>query len=94
MSVIVEDKIEFTLEYFNEQICAFRKLFCGKDFWSKAEDYRELALKAITFTYLNVKTKTDKENEQLHSIYKANIDEYTRRATMMFMLQVEGGRRR
>lgn len=94
MSVIVEDKIEFTLEYFNEQICAFRKLFCQKDFWEKAEDYRELALKAITFTYLNVKPKDDKEDEQLKSVFKATMDEYTRRGTMMFMFNMEGGRRR
>jgi len=79
---------EYTLEYFNSQVCEFRKLFGQKDFWAKPEAHRDLAVKALTFVYLNVKTKNADETEQLKSVFKNTMDEYDRRGTMIFMLAI------
>lgn len=79
---------EYTLEYFNGQVCEFRKLFGQKDFWSKPETHRDLAVKALTFVYLNVKTKSADETEQLKSVFKNTMDEYTRRGTMILMTMI------
>lgn len=78
--------VEYTLEYFNSEVCAFRKLFGQKDFWEKPEEHRELAVKALAFVYFNVKVKDADEDERLKSIFKNTMDEYTRRGTMILTM--------
>lgn len=80
---------EFTIEYFNNEVCEFRKLLGNKKFWDAEEEYRDRAIKALSFVYFNVKTKNDEERQLLVFHFKLIMEEYTRRATMVTMLKIK-----
>lgn len=83
------ENVEFTIDYFNSQVCEFRQLFGQKDFWNKPEEHRELAVKALSYVYFNTKTTTPEDEVYLKSTFKNTMDEYNHRGTMIFMLNLK-----
>ena len=82
------DKNVMTLPYLCEQICEFREMFGDKRFWSGPQEIRDLAIKALSFIYINLGTEDGKalspenNNKAIH-IFDQTMIEYSRRERML-----------
>jgi len=83
-----QNKVICTLDYFRQEVCAFRKLMGEKTFWAMTADRREAAQKAIGIIYVSLSnldnsTLSEEDNERAIAIYQSAMDEYNRRETLL-----------
>jgi hypothetical protein len=68
-----------TIEQFNNEVLALRKMWGEKDFWTNRKKI-DLAVKAIGFAYLNVDIA---EMDRAAATYQATMMEFNTRAHLM-----------
>lgn len=73
-------RFQFTRRQFFDEILRLRDLMGSKDFWSKPEDYRDRAIRGITFVYLNA----DLQDGDIGT-FNATLMEYSRRETFSLL---------
>jgi hypothetical protein len=81
--------MNFTEQYFNEEIGRFRQMMSDRKFWEKDDSIRELAIRGLTLVYLNVELPSGDGYlaglERVATIFKSTLSEYTRRGTLMIL---------
>ena len=79
---IMATDVTFTLEYFNSEVCNFRKLMGNRDFMSDQKK-KDAALHALTFCYFNVETKNDEEQTSLINTFTSTMIEFDKRIELL-----------
>ena len=79
-----------SVSYFNEEVCAFRKLMGDKSFWAKTPEQRQLAINGLGYVYLNLAHDDGTplnadETERIAITFDSTMIEYTRREWLVLL---------
>ena len=89
-----DNGLQFTEQYFMEEIHRFRKMLGEKSFWARPEEEQDRLISGLSFCYLNVVnddgSQPDREKiEKLATVFDCTIREYNRRKTFLVMLPLK-----
>jgi len=75
--------MNITIDYFNSEVCQFRKLMGDKAFWTKTPEQRQIAIDGLTYVYLNLSNSTQEEINHAAITLDSTLTEYTKRESML-----------